>query len=261
MDTLGTIHPELARGHAPIAFTHHHVELAHTIPVTTPLEPMLCTLAVAAMTPRGETVAANFVQHFVTAGPLPRRVEQADSLILREPISGWASAAWASGSTREEAEAQGYCFGRGTGFFEWRFQDEQLKAIARADRIRLLCEVSGRREDIAQTGVNLQPTQFELFVNEFRVHREVLPDHPHDSRGALSYCRGGHGAYGYLMRTTLEGELLGRVAQSAAATGELRFRCAVPGDAAPAGGLTVYGHDTGRFPIGPTVIVEWGRHA
>jgi hypothetical protein len=58
------------------------------------------------------------------------------------------------------------------------------------------------------------------------------------------------------MRATIEGALLQRVAEGSAGRGELRFRCAVPPDAAIANGLTVYGHDCGRFPLGPTVIVE-----
>jgi hypothetical protein len=120
--------------------------------------------------------------------------------------------------------------------------------------------VSARREGTQQTGAHKHPTTFELLANDLRVHREILPDHPHDTRGALSYLRdpkGGRGAYGYLMRATIEDELLQRIAAGAAANGEIRLRCAVPADATPSGGLTVYAHDTGRFPIGPTVVVEW----
>ncbi len=48
-----------------------------------------------------------------------------------------------------------------------------------------------------------------------------------------------------------------RAAEESAHTRELRFRCAVPRDAEFQGGLTVYGYDTGRFPIGPTIVIEW----
>jgi hypothetical protein len=51
--------------------------------------------------------------------------------------------------------------------------------------------------------------------------------------------------------------LLQRVAEAVGGSQELRFRCAVPHDSVPAGGLTVYGHDCGRYPIGPTAIIEW----
>jgi hypothetical protein len=262
IDTLGTVHSTLGRGRTPIDFTHHHVELAHRISITVPREPMLCTLSVAAVTPLGEPVASNFIQHFVAEAEPPAREERGPSLVLRCPIHAWRNEAWPSASTPDEARDLGYCFGRGAGYFEWVFADEALRRIGTARRVRLLCEVSARREGTAQTSAHKHPTSFELLANELCIHRVVLPDHPHDTRGALSYLRGGprgRGAYGYLMRATLEGEALQRAAAETARTGELRFRCAVPADAEPRGGLTVYGYDTGRFPVGPTVVVEWDQ--
>ncbi len=261
IDTLGTVHSKLQRGHLPISFSHHRVELADRVKVTAPQTPMLCTFAVAAVTPNGETVAANFIQHLVGDGALAEREDRATSLVLRRSISSWHNDAWsAPASSREEAAQLGYCYGRGDGFFEWSFLDDALREIRRARRLRVLCEVSARREDTPQTGAYRHPTMFELLINGLRVHQEILPDHPHDTRGSLSYLRdpkGGRGAYGYLMRATIEDSLLQRVAEASPVSGELRFRCSVPSEAAPAGGLTVYGYDTGRFPIGPTVIVEW----
>jgi hypothetical protein len=257
IDTLGTIHAAMQRGRAAIPFTHHRVELAQRLALRVPGDTMLCTLSVAAMTPDGHTVASNFIQHFVSDGALKEREERGPTLVLRRPIHGWRSDSWSAGSTRAEAEQAGYCHGEGRGYFEWAFADDALRHIARARRVRLLCEVSARRDGTPQTGAHKQPTVFELLVNELSVHREILPDHPHDTRGALSYLRGGLGAYGYLMRATIEDALLARVAGHSAHTGELRFRCAVPTDANPCSGLTVYGHDCGRYPIGPTVIIEW----
>jgi hypothetical protein len=37
----------------------------------------------------------------------------------------------------------------------------------------------------------------------------------------------------------------------------LRLRCAVPAEAMATGGLTIYGAECGRYPVCPTVIVEW----
>jgi hypothetical protein len=212
---------------------------------------------VAAVTPDGKTVASNFIQHFVSDETLPLREDRGNTLILRRRSDAWAHADWSGGmSTQEEAKAAGACFGVGSGFFEWRFEDESMAALSRARRVRLLCEVSSRRLDTPQTDSHRYPTNFELSVNEFPVYRGMLPDHPHDSRGALSYLRGGRGAYGYLIRATLEDELLQRVAETAAREGALRFRCSSPAEA-PVGGLTVYDYDCGRFPIGPTMVIEW----
>jgi hypothetical protein len=258
IDTLGTVHSTLVRGQAPIEFTHFHVELAQRITLQAPREPMLCTLSVAAVTPRGEPIASNFVQHFVTGGVPAAKEEHGHALVLRQPIHAWRNLEWTGGHcSAGEAEKLGLCFGRGTGYFEWVFSDDALREIGRARRVRLLCEVSARREGTQQTSAHRTPTSFDLSINDLSVHRAILPDHPHDTRGALSYLRGGLGAYGYLMRVTLEATALCRAAEEAAGTGELRFRCAVPASAEPGGGLTVYGYDTGRFPIGPTIIIEW----
>jgi hypothetical protein len=36
----------------------------------------------------------------------------------------------------------------------------------------------------------------------------------------------------------------------------LRVRCLTPRGETPNGGLAIYGFDAGRYPIGPTLIVE-----
>jgi hypothetical protein len=258
IDTLGTVHGAIGRGRAAIDFTHHHVELAQKIAVTAPTEPMLCTLSIAAVTPNGEPIASNFVQHLIGNGAPAMREERGRTLVLRQAVHEWKREHWTdSCSTHEEAERHGSCFGRGAGYFEWVFRDDALRNLASARRVRLLCEVSARREGTQQTSAHKRPTTFELLINDLCTHRALLPDHPHDTRGALSYLRGGLGAYGYLMRATLENAALARAAEVAASSGELRFRCAVPEEAVTRGGLTVYGHDAGRFPIGPTIIVEW----
>jgi hypothetical protein len=261
IDSLGTVYPDLARGRAPIAFPHYQVGLARRLEVAAPAETMLCTLSVAAVTPEGEVVASNFIQHHVTANAPTTREERdgGRTLVLRCPIAAWSAAEWPGGAaTPEEASRLGYCFGRGAGFFEWELADDALRQLGRARRVRLLCEVSARREEERQTSAHRTPTMFELSVNGLRAHRQMLPDHPHDSRGALTYLRGGRGAHGYLMRATVEGELLQRLAATTH-DGRVRLRCAAPADDAPAGGLTVYGPEAGRFPLGPTLVLEFDQ--
>lgn len=257
MDALGREHLDLARGSAPIAFPQYRVVLARSIALRTPAVPMLCTLSVVAQTATGETVAGNYIQHWVCRGPLPLREEFPHTLVLRQRVSDWTAAAWSGGqSTPQEARDRGCAFGLGDGFFEWRFADEALARLGGARRLRVLCEVSARRRDEVQTDSHRFPTRFELLLNDLPVHRALLPDHPHDSRGALSYLRGGHGAYGYLTRTAVADQLLQTIAATVGPDNALRFRCAVPhGDTA--GGLTVYEGDCGRFPVALTLVVEW----
>jgi hypothetical protein len=259
MDAIGNEHSDLARGRAKISFKHHRVELARALTLPLPAEPMLCTLSVAAVTREGEVVAGNFVQHLVAAAePPPEREVRGKTLVLRRRVDRWDAASWTGNvSKREDAKRDGLCFGEGVGFFEWHLADEAIERLHEARRVRLLCEVSARRRDISQTDSHRFPSNFELLLNDLPVHRALLPDHPHDTRGALSYLRGGRGAYGYLMRVALEDDLLQRVARTAQAEGVLRFCCSVPDEAEEPGGLSIYEFDCGRFPIGPTVVIEW----
>jgi hypothetical protein len=258
IDTLGALHPELARGYASIPFTHHRVELIRRLALPLPPVPMLCKLSVAAVTPDGKQFAGNFIQHFACGGnPLPEREEIKASLVLRKQVKDWHAAEWSGAMcTREEAEAQGCCFGQGSGYFEWEFEDEALRTLSRARRMRVLVEVSSHASDITQTDSYRNPTCFQLSLNGLPVHRMVIPDHPHDARGALSYLRGGSGAYGYLVQARIEDALMEQVAARIAEEGRLRFRCEVPAEGLTHGGLTVYDYDCGRFPVPPTVVIE-----
>lgn len=258
IDTLGTEYPALLRGRAAIPFTHHAVELARRLKFTAPETAMLCTLAVAAVTADGQTVAQNFVQHLVGTGLPPEREIRPNTLVLRHRVPDWLDAAWTGpASTREEAQARGACFGHGSGHFQWAFRDEALARAREARRVRVLLEASSHREDTPQTDSHVYPTHLELLVNGVPVHRGVLPNHPHDTRGALSYLRGGRGAHGYLIRATIEQTLLEQVAAAAAPDGGWLLRCAVPEHAMEHGGLTLYEADSGRYPIGPTLVIEW----
>ncbi|MFT3867186.1 MAG: glycoside hydrolase family 2 TIM barrel-domain containing protein [Nibricoccus sp.] len=257
IDDLGLMHPDLGRGWEQIPFTQNRVELAQRITIKAPSEPMVCTLWVTAICDRGDTVAANFIQHFISAGEPLRREERDSRVILRRRPDEWAAAAWSGGyCTREEARAARCAYGRGTGFFEWHFSDEAIGQLGEARRVRILCEMSSRRNNTPQTDPHVYASAIDLLVNGLPVHRGMLPDHPHDSRGSLSYLRGGRGAYGYMISVTLEDELLRRVINASTEPNLLRMQCAVPRRSEARGGLTVYDYDCGRFPICPTVVIE-----
>jgi hypothetical protein len=94
-----------------------------------------------------------------------------------------------------------------------------------------------------------------MLLNGVPVYQTVLPNHPHDARGALSYLRGNRGAYGYLNLARVEGSLFAQVVGKMR-NGHLRLRCLVPREARPQGGLMIYGSACGRYPVPPTLIVE-----
>jgi hypothetical protein len=201
-------------------------------------------------------IASNFIQHWVCAKEPPEREETLNSLILRRKVCAWDIAEWSGGNgSREQAELDASCFGVGEGCFEWRFADEALVRLSSARRVVILMEVSSRREGVAQSDCDRVESSFSLAVNGLPVMRNIIPNHPHDSRGALSYLRGGKGAYGYLLQSVIENGLLKMLVDRYAVDGSLRLRAEVSGSGC--GGLTVYDYDCGRYPVGLTVRVEW----
>lgn len=258
IDEFGWLHDDIARQIKPIPFRHHRVELADQVKLRMPNDTMLCTFWVRAMTADGVLVARNFVQVFVDGGA-PTREEHDRRMLLRAEPQGWKRAEWSKGfCSPDEAKAAGRCHGNGHGFFEWEFPVD-VEMLAKCTRIRVLCEASAHREGTPQTDTFAHPSSFEMQLNGLPVHKSVLPNHPHDARGALSYLRNARGAYGYLSHGTSEGlalrELIARTDG-----GPLRLRCLVPADAPMQGGLTIYGYDCGAFPVPPTLVLEFGRN-
>ncbi|HEY2614715.1 MAG TPA: glycoside hydrolase family 2 TIM barrel-domain containing protein [Chthoniobacterales bacterium] len=254
IDSLGWAHDRLAHGQKAIAFPQYRVEPADRIRVRLPRETMLCTLWVRAMTKDGVLLARNYVQLFVDGG-FPAREETDHGLVLRAEAHGWSAAEWSDGNTeRALAEANGACAGSGHGFFEWQFPLEKGDLL-HASKIGVLCEASARREGTPQTDSFAHPTTFRMLLNGVRVYGGLLPNHPHDAAGALSYLRpNGRGAYGYLAHATVEGEQLKRVSTNGGSK-MLHLHCFVPADKPPQGGLTIYAGDCGRSPVPPTLII------
>lgn len=255
IDSLGWMHDDIVSGAHPIPFRQYRVELAEHLRLKLPERTMLCTLWVRAQTPDGFLVARNYVHLLVDAG-FPSRESAEGRMILRAEAHAWSDADWNDGfSSRAEAQNAGKCYGGGCGYFEWEFPFDAAEARA-CSCIRVLCEASAHREGTPQTDAFAHATAFQMLLNDVRVYQSILPNHPHDARGALSYLRGGRGAYGYLAHAAIEGPLLQEVL-ARTGDGKLRLRCLVPHDARPQGGLTVYGGDCGRFPTPPTLIVDY----
>jgi hypothetical protein len=256
MDTRGRVHQDLAEGQAPIAFPHRKVAPAHKVDLKMPASPMLCTLLLSARTPDGTVLAQNSVNYFVNGSYPPAREETPRALILRGTPADWTTAEW-SGTfiDHDKARAEDNCAGFGHGFFEWVLPLNGAD-LSKALRIKVLCEASSHRVDNPQTDSDVYTTTLRMTLNDVRVYEGVLRNHPHDARGVLSYLRGGVGAYGYLVHAFAENALLQQIAASVS-DDVLRLRCTVPAEALAIGGLTIYGAECGRFPVCPTVIIEW----
>ncbi|HLH57261.1 MAG TPA: glycoside hydrolase family 2 TIM barrel-domain containing protein [Verrucomicrobiae bacterium] len=256
IDDRGKLHQDLARGRVPIPFPHRQVAPAHTLELRMTDANMLCHLLLTAVNGQGETVGENFCHFLVTRGyPRPRE-EIPRGLILRGAPADWANAEWSGGSGERETErTEDCCFGFGHGFFEWVLPLGGAD-LSKARRVRTVCEVSSHRIDMPQTDPDIFPTTLRMDLNDVHVYEATLRNHPHDSRGVLSYLRGGVGAYGYPAYAIAEGQLLEQIV-GAVRDDALRLRCSVPQEAIAKGGLTIYGAECGRFPICPTIIIDW----
>jgi hypothetical protein len=256
VDTLGKHHQDLERGFAPIQFPHRKVAPAHTVEVELPESTMLCTLEVEALSAdNGEPVARNFVQFFATNGYPAAREEIPRFGILRSHPADWARQEWSGyNGDRDQERVEDAAWGFGRGFFEYDFPAKGIE-LRNAYRVRVLCEASSRRIDTPQTDSSPFPTMLEMSLNGVRVFEQMLPNHPHDARGALSYLRGGAGAYGYLVHATIEGALLQEIAERVGE--QLVLRLAVPSSSLAQNGLQIYGAECGRFPVCPTIVIEW----
>ncbi len=256
IDSRGRFHQNLAGGRMPIDFPHRQVAPAQTLELRMPDATMLCTVLVSARTANGQKVAENFVHYLVSAAYPPELETTPRSLILRGLPGAWAQAEWSGPSgPREDATAHDACFGTGHGFYEWVLPLQGAE-VAKAHRLRVLCEASSHRIDTPQTDSDIFPTTLQMSLNGIPVYKATLRNHPHDARGVLSYLRGGFGAYGYPAYAIAEGDSLREIARTVQEDA-LRLRCAVPADALAQGGITIYGAESGRFPITPTVIIDW----
>jgi hypothetical protein len=254
IDSLGWIHDGIALGSEPIDFPHLRLAPAKTLRLRMPDQTMLCTLWVRALVPDGTLVAANYIQFFVDGGaPVWQQMNR--RTVFRLGVESWSSSDWnAAVSTREEAGRSGCACGSGRGWFEWKFPAGP-DVLRGAERITLLYEASAFGPGAPQTDRVGHPSTLRILLNGVPVYRTILPNHPHDARGALTYLRGGRGAYGYLCHATIEGPLLAEVLRGMKGN-HLRVRCLAPRGEPPSGGLAIYGFDAGRYPIGPTLIVE-----
>ena len=257
MDSLGKFHQDICKGVVPIEFPHRRVALAKKLDLEMPKFPGLFTLWLDAIDTTGVKITCNFIHFFVSAGELPRREDIPRVTVLRNYPHDWAHAQWSGVmSSKEDAKVQDRCFGDGHGFFEWHFPTDGLD-LSKAYRIRVLCEASSRRVNTPQTSHDLHPTKLHMDLNDVPLVRQVLSNHPHDSRGVLSYLRkDGRGAYGFFIMEIAEGELLQQVLRNQSG-GPLRLRMTVPPDELAIGGLTVYGTEAGRYPISLLLQIEW----
>ena len=230
----------------------------------------------------------NFTTFAVGAGASPRdETLLADGRrlrVLRADAAKPSAARWSL--RRWDAMEGSKQNGAGSGYFEYRIrwpQDLEPAAIAAASFVAELGAKELLGKDRPQGGVEgdfmrgqgthdpgrnpnaypmtdatTYPSAVRVVANGETAGVFELPDDPADHRGVLSWLAQKRaekpplseaGSYGYLVSATVPPRALADAARS----GEIVLRLEV--DEALPGGLAVYGQQSGRYPVDPTVVL------
>jgi hypothetical protein len=249
----------------PAIWKRYDVEDLEPITFRAPGRPFVGSVNLTLRDPSNRRVTANFVNLVVKLEkPLPR-VERRDDheVVLRFAPGDFARRRWSGPA----ASPEGKVYGRGKGYFEYRLKLPADVVKAGPDRFFLRLEAASKAgrekvdwpsrtnpQDYPQTDTRKWPSTLEISLNGRAVDRTDLEDDPADARGVLSHLkRSDHGSYGELIE--VDGDLP-RPARDDLAGGEpLVLRLAVPDDAGHAGGLCLFGAESGRYPFDPTLVI------
>ena len=267
----------------PVVWERYRVTAQPPLTVTVPDRPFAGAMAMELVDEDGERLAANFVNVVVKRPPAEAETsygqvtERIDSkhVSMRVPPSGIAAARWsgAGGPARSVRRAgpEKYSI-RGAGVVEYRFAVPEEVIAANPIRLGVLVEVgTGARDerldwpqqidprDYPQTDARKHPGTINVYINGHPLEPLPLNDDPADARGVLSHmAKAHHGSYGYLVKGEIMLQGLPDFVPRLRRRPEVRIVLEVPvGETAA--GLSVYGAETGRYPIDPTLILETER--
>ncbi len=251
----------------PIKWKAYDVVEQEPIRVTLPRVPFVGALILTLRDPENHRFAANYVNLVVKPEhPLPRIQRRGlNDVTLRFAPGDFARQKWADPAKAPAGKVYGY----GKGFFEYRIQVPAAVANAHPETIYYLFEASAKarrervdwpervsRQDDPQTDAARQwSSTLAVTFNDRPIETLTLPDDPADGRGVLSHLAGvEHGSHGELV----DGQIvLTDKDRAGIKAGEpIILRLAVPDDAPHAGGLCVFGADTGELPLDPTLEIH-----
>ncbi len=250
----------------PAEWTPYDVKVLEPVTFDAPKHPLVGSVSLVLRDENNVRIAANFVNIVVKPEkPLPR-VQRTDDneATLRFAPGDFARRQWTEGASR----LKGKVHGRGKGFYEYRLKIPEV--IAKADpvsydlRFEMASKAGAEKvdwpsrtnpQDYPQTDDRKWASTVAISLNGVEVHREELEDDPADARGVLSHLQGvEHGSYGEFVEES--GPLPEPVIAAIKAGEMLVLRIAVPEDAAHAGGLSLFGAETGQFPFDPTIVIR-----
>ncbi|MHB1556551.1 MAG: glycoside hydrolase family 2 protein [Isosphaeraceae bacterium] len=251
----------------PITWKPYDVVTVEPIKFRLPTYPFVGALILTLRDPDNHRFASNFVNIVVKPKQPPARVQRRglNDLLIRFTPGDFARQSW----TEVARAPAGKVYGHGKGFFEYRIEIPRSVAKSHPETIYYLFEASSKakrervdwpervnRQDYPQTDAARQwPSTLGVSFNDRVIERVPLVDDPADARGVLSHlARVEHGSHGELV----DGQItLTDADRARIEAGEpMILRLAVPADAKAAGGLCIYGADTGELPLDPTLSIH-----
>jgi hypothetical protein len=251
----------------PITWKPYDVVNLEPLEFTLPDYPFVGALILTLRDQQDRRFAANFVNVVVKPDrPLPRiELRGPKEVIIRFKPGDFARQQW----SEPGKAAAGKVYGRGKGYFEYRINLPASVAKAHPESFYYLFQASSKakrervdwsqrvnRQDCPQTdAARTWPSTLVVSVNGRPVDRIALPDDPADARGVLSHLAGvepgSHGELADGMVTLTDRDRTGLDG------GEpVVLRLGVPDDAPHAGGLCLFGADTGELPLDPTLEIH-----
>ncbi len=268
----------------PVVWRRYRVTPQPPLQVTLPDRPFAGALGMELVDSEGKRLAANFV-NVVTRRPQAaaqegRASERVDRIgprrvALRVSPLSFTAAMWkghgAPSRLARRAGPEKFYF-HGPGTVEYRFKVPKPVLEAGPMRLGLLAELATKARDerldwpievnaldYPQTDGRKFPGTVNIYLNGQGLEPIELADDPADARGVLSHLAGTHhGSYGFLVQGELMLAAVPGFVPRLRRHGEVRVVFEVP-EGAKASGLSVYGERSGRFPLGPTLIVETER--
>lgn len=249
----------------PAEWTQYDVRDLGTVSFKAPDRPFVGALMVTIRDDVNRRITGNYVNIVVKPEqPLPRAQRRGDrEAILRFTPDDVARQRWAEAPSPPPGKA----YGRGRGFLEYRLKVPDAVVKAKPESYFFRFEIASKAgrgkvdwpsrknpQDYPQTDTRKWPSTLAVSINGQEVHRQKLEDDPADARGVLSHlARVEHGSYGELVEG--EGPLPEAAKEALAAGKPLVIRLAVPDNVLAAGGLCLFGADTGQYPFDPTITI------
>lgn len=243
--------------------------------------PFVGALAVELLDPQGERLAANYINLAVrpvsTRALADGRLEQmprsprVEILGPRRVALRFAPVDYAALDPPDPAADRGEGCGKftagGVCRIEYRIAVPEFVRGAAPSAMILMAELSTARDDaggVRPGESQKHPGRIAVQLFDSPLWNLDVPDAPSDARGVLS-CRGqaDRGCYGYLVRRKLDLTSRDRLRESIRDEPVMRLSfAAMPreGDGKQAAaGIALFGENTGRYPIDPTIIIETAR--